>query len=121
MLRPARAALAAVLITATSALVPAAASAAERATLEVTARVVNRCTVTVPPWVASSKWRRWRHDPRHFVRHKCRGRGPFWIQAARAWFRQVHEHGPAPRHQDASRRYDRHPSRKDVILITVTY
>jgi hypothetical protein len=121
MLRLARTAIAAVLVAATSALVPAAAVAAERATLEVTAHVVNRCTVTVPPWVASSKWLQWRHEPRHFVRHECHGHPPFWLQAARVWFRQAGDQGRAPRRQDASRRYDRHPSRKDVILITITY
>jgi hypothetical protein len=116
MLRPARAGLVAAVVVATFALAPSA--IAERATLRVTAHVVNRCTVAVPPWVVWSEWSRWKHRPGHFVSHSCRGGAPFWVRAEKVWFRHARDHQPAaPQAQQRAR----HPLRDDVILVTITY
>lgn len=124
------AALAAAMLVAAA---PAPAAAGERATLRVTARVVDRCTVEVPfrvpPWV----WRDRRHQPWRFVHHDCRDkpwihakevllerlRARFerfddWLDDRRAQQAQWHDHG-------ARLREARHPSRRNVVLITITY
>ena len=119
MLRPARAALVAAVVVATFALAPAA--TAERATLKVTAHVVDRCTVAVPPWIAWSEWRQWRDRPGHFVRHSCHGRAPFWVHAKKVWFRYARDHGHPSSPQAGSLERTRHPSRDDVVLVTITY
>ena len=119
MLRPARAALVAAVVVATFALAPAA--TAERATLKVTAHVVNRCTVAVPPWIASSEWRLWRHRPGHFVRHSCHGRPPFWVHVKKVWWRNPQDHRGPSRPQAGRQQRTRHPFRDDVVLVTITY
>lgn len=119
MSRPVRAALVAAVAVATFALAPAA--TAERATLKVTAHVVDRCTVAVPPWIASSEWRKWRHRPVHFVRNSCGGRAPFWVDAKKGWWHHAQDqHGPL-RSPDGRQQRTRHPSRDDVVLVTITY
>jgi hypothetical protein len=119
MLRPARAARVAAVVVATFALAPAA--TAERATLKVTAHVVNRCTVAVPPWIESSEWRQWRDQPGHFVRHSCRGRAPFWVHAQKVRWRDALDHRGPSRLQAGRQQSARHPSRDDVVLVTITY
>jgi hypothetical protein len=117
----ARAALAAAVVVAAFALAPAAAG--ERATLRVTARVVDRCTVTVPGHVPLRLWRDRRHQPWRFVRHDCRGRPPLRIDA-RALLEQLRDQ--LRDHLDGLRdrarvHKGRHPHRDDVVLITITY
>jgi hypothetical protein len=111
----ARAALVAAVLVAAFALAPAAAG--ERATLKVTARVVDRCTVTVPVHVPAWLWRDHRHQPWRFVRHDCHGWPPFRIHA-RAFLEHLRE-----RVEDLRARVHRgrHPSRDDVVLITISY
>lgn len=112
----ARAALAAALVVAAFTLAPAAAG--ERATLRVTARVVDRCTVTVPPWLPPGLWRDHRHQPWHFVRHDCHGGPPFRIDA-KSLVEQLRARVDL---RDRGRVDNgRHPSRHDVVLITITY
>jgi hypothetical protein len=120
MLRHARAALAAAVVVATFALAPA--MAGQRATLKVTARVENRCTVEVPPRVPPWVWRDWRHRPRHFVHHRCHGKAPFRVHAQNVLFERVRDRFWSPsRHDNRRVRESRHPSRHDVVLITITY
>lgn len=109
------AAFAAALVAASFARAPAA---ADQATLKVTAHVENRCTVAVPPWIASSEWRSWRHRPGHFVSHSCGHRPPFWVQAREGWWR--HGSGGQKRLPWRQER-TRHPTRPDVVMITITY
>lgn len=114
----ARAALAAAVLTAALAL-PAAAG--ERATLKVTARVVDRCTIEVPPWIPPGLWRNGKHE-RWLVRHECRGGPPFRIDARRVLLSQLRERLPDIVRQRGARVHEvRHPFRDDIVLITVTY
>jgi hypothetical protein len=113
----ARAALAAALVVAASTLAPAAAG--ERATLTVTARVVDRCSFTVPGHVPWGLWRDRGHQPWRFVRHDCHGRPPFRIDA-RALVEQLRARLEDLRDRGRVHK-DRHPSRHDVVLITITY
>ncbi|MEM7024813.1 MAG: hypothetical protein AAF637_19875 [Pseudomonadota bacterium] len=115
MSRLLRAALVAAMVAATFALAPPA--IAEKGTLKVTARVVNRCTVAVPPRVAASHWRQWRHAPRRFVRHKCQRHVPYWFRAAKAWYRYRDDRG----HRRGRVHHAPHSSRDGVILVTITY
>jgi hypothetical protein len=123
MSRPVRAALVAVVAVATFALAPAA--TAERATLKVTAHVVDRCTVAVPLWIASSEWQRWRHRPGHFLSHSCRGRAPFWVHMKKVLLRyrhgDLHAHGHSSGPPPGRQQRTPHPSRDDVVLVTITY
>jgi hypothetical protein len=115
----ARAALAAVLVAA-FALPPAA--AAERATLKVTARVVDRCTVAVPFQIPPGLWRQRQHEPWRLVRHECRGGPPFRVDAVKVLLEQLRERLLAHLRPGSTRvREVRHPSRDDVVLITITY
>jgi hypothetical protein len=114
----ARAALAAALVVAAFTLAPPAA-AGERATLKVTARVVDRCTITVPPWLPPGLWRDRRHQPWHFVRHECHGRPPFRIDV-RVLLEELRERLEGLRQRGRVHKA-RHPSRDDVVLITITY
>jgi hypothetical protein len=120
MLRDARAALAAVMVVAAFTLAPAAAG--ERATLKVTARVVDRCTVEVPSSVPPWLWRDRQHQPWRFVRHECQAKPPFWVHAKRVLGLHLRERLLAhARHGDGRLHEVRHPSRDDVVLITITY
>jgi hypothetical protein len=119
MSRLARAALAAAVVAAAFTLAPAAAG--ERATLKVSARVVDRCTVAVPPQVPPWLWRDHAHQPWRFVRHECRGRPPFWIDARRILLEHLRDHRRAIRRHWAGVHKARHPTRDDVVLITITY
>lgn len=120
------------------------AAADERATLRVTARVVDRCTVEVPFSVPSWVWRDRQHQPWRFVRHVCRDKWPHWIQAKKVRLERLLERlrdrfdDRVDRVDDRMDRFEqrlrarwrdhdgrvrevRHPSRRDVVLITVTY
>lgn len=124
MLRPAGAALVAAVVVATFALAPAA--IAERATLKVTARVVDSCTVAVPPWIAASEWRKWQDRPGHFIRHRCHSRAPFWVHVKKVLLqhhgdRHAYDHGHPSGPQAGREQRTRHPSRDDVVLVTITY
>jgi hypothetical protein len=120
MLRWLCAALGAVMLVATLALAPAA--AAERATLKVTARVVERCTVGVPSWVPPGLWRARQRAPWRFVRHECGGKPPFWVHAEKVWFEWLRDRYREHASDRGGRRHEQpHPTRHDVVLITVTY
>jgi hypothetical protein len=119
MSRHARAALAAVMVVAAFTLAPAA--AAERATLKVTARVVDRCTVEVPSLVAAGLWQDRQHQPWQLVRHECHAM-PFRIDARRVQGLRLPERFLAQVRDDGGRVHElRHPARDDVVLITITY
>jgi hypothetical protein len=116
----ARAALAAAVVVAAFALQPAAAG--QRATLKVTARVVDRCTVEVPFQVPPGLWRDRRHQPWRLVRHECQGGPPFRIDARSVLISLLRERLPLDVHRDGGRVLEvRHPTHDDVVLITVTY
>ena len=128
MSRQARAVLAAAVIVAAFTLAPA--MAGERATLKVTARVVDRCTVAVPPWIPPGLWRNREHQPWRFVRHECRGGPPVRVEARRVLISHLRERLLANAHRD--RRPDvradgsrvveaQHPIRDNVVLITIAY
>jgi len=128
MLRHARAALAAAVVVAAFTLAPA--MAGERATLKVTARVVDRCTVEVPPRIPPGLWRDRKHQLWRFVRHECRGGPPVRVEARRVLISHLRERLLANAHRD--RRPDvradggrvveaQHPIRDNVVLITITY
>jgi hypothetical protein len=127
MSRHARAALAAAVVVAAFALAPA--TAAERATLKVTARVVDRCTVEVPskapPGLGGD-----RKQPWPLVRHECQGAAPLRVEAARVLVEQLRARLPGDgrpellpgRGGDGGRVVEaQHPTRPDVVLITITY
>jgi hypothetical protein len=99
----------------------APAAAGERATLKVTARVVDRCTVAVPFQVPPWLWRARRHEPWRFLRHKCHGDRPFWVDARRTLLEHLRERLRAHRRHDGRLHEVRHPTRADVVLITITY
>lgn len=116
----ARAALAAAVVVAAFTLAPAVAG--ERATLKVTARVVDRCTVEVPFHVPPRLWRDRQHQPWRLVRHECQGGPPFWVDARRVLLEHLRERLQAHLGLDGGRVHElRHPSRDDVVLITITY
>ena len=128
MLRHARAALAAAVVVAAFTLAPA--MAGERATLKVTARVVDRCTVEVPLRIPPGLWRDRKHQLWRFVRHECRGGPPVRVEARRVLISHLRERLLANAHRD--RRPDvradggrvveaQHPIRDNVVLITITY
>ena len=124
MSRHVRAALAAAVVVAAFTLAPAAAG--ERATLKVTARVVDRCTVKVPFRVPPGLWRDRRHQPWRLVRHECEGGPPFRIDARSVLISHLRARLPVDLRPDV--RPDggrvievRHPTRDDVVLITITY
>jgi hypothetical protein len=120
MSRHARAALAAVMVVAAFTLAPA--TAAERATLKVTARVVDRCTIEVPSRVAPGLWQDRQHQPWRFLRHECHAKLPFWVDARRVLVEHLRERFLAQVRDDGGRVHEvRHPQRDDVVLITVTY
>jgi hypothetical protein len=120
MPRHARAAVAVAMAVAAFTLAPAA--AAERATLKVTARVVDRCTVELPSRVSPGLWRDRQHQPWRFLRHECHGKTPFWIDARKVLIEQLRERFWAQVRHDGGRVHEvRHPQRDDVVLITVTY
>jgi hypothetical protein len=120
MLRRLCAALGAAMLVATLALAPA--TAAERATLKVTALVVDRCTVEVPFWVPPGLWRDQQREPWRFVRHECRGKPPFWVHARKVWFEHLRDRYLAHASDRGGWRHEqRHPTRNDLVLITITY
>ena len=119
MLRHARAALAAVVVAAFT-LAPAVAG--ERATLKVTARVVDRCTVEVPAKVPPWVWRDRRHEPWRFVHHRCHGKPPFWVHARSVLLAHFRDRLRDRADHDGRRVHEMpHPRRDDVVLITITY
>jgi hypothetical protein len=119
MLRHARAALAAVAVAAFT-LAPAVAG--ERATLKVTARVVDRCTVEVPSRVPPWVWRDRSDEPWRFVRHRCHGKPPFWVDARRVLLAYRRDRIREGSGDDGRRVHEmRHPTRDDVVLITISY
>jgi hypothetical protein len=132
MLRHVRAALAAAVVVAAFTLAPAAAG--ERATLRVTARVVDRCTIDVPFQIPPGLWRDRKHQLWRLVRHECRSGPPIRVDARRVLISHLRERLLASAHRD--RRPDmrsdvrqdggrvvevRHPIRDNVVLITITY
>lgn len=132
MSRHARAALAAAAVVVAFTLAPA--TAGERATLKVTARVVDRCTVGVPFQLPPGLWRDRQQQPWHFVRHECQGGPPLRVDAVRVLVDQLRARLPAPARpgarpevrpdlrDDGGRVHEvRHPTRDDVVLITITY
>ena len=120
MLRHARAALAAAVVVAAFTLAPA--MAGERATLKVTARVVDRCTVEVPPRIPPGLWRDRKHQLWRFVRHECRGGPPVRVEARRVLISHLRERLQAHLGPEGGRVHEvRHPTRDDVVLITITY
>jgi hypothetical protein len=107
------------MVAAAFALAPA--TAAERATLKVTARVVDRCTVEVPSLVSAGLWQDRQYQPWRFVRHECHAM-PFRIDARRVEALRLPERFLAHARDDGGRvREVRHPTRDDVVLITITY
>ena len=128
MSRHARAALAAAVVVAAFTLAPAA--AAERATLKVTARVVDRCTIEVPARVPKPLWHDRRDEPWRFVRQQCRGGPPFRVHAEKVrgprlrerFLAQARRHFLAQAREDGGRLHEaRHPGRDDLVLLTITY
>jgi hypothetical protein len=120
MSRHARAALAVAMVAAAFTLAPAA--AAERATLKVTARVVDRCTVEVPSQVPPGRWQDRQDQLWRLLRHECRLKTPFRVDARRVLVRDLSERFSAQIRHDGGRVHEvRHPQRDDVVLITVTY
>ena len=120
MSRHARAALAAAVVVAAFTLAPAAAG--ERATLKVTARVVDRCTVAVPIQVPPGLWRDRQHQPWRFVRHECQGGPSFRVDARSVLISHLRERLQAHLGPEGDRVHEvRHPTRDDVVLITITY
>jgi hypothetical protein len=116
----ARAVFAAAVVVAAFTLAPAAAG--ERATLKVTARVVDRCTVEVPFQLPPGLWRDRQHQPWRLVRHECRGGPPFRVDAVKVLLEQLRERLLAHLGPRGARVLEvRHPSRDDVVLITITY
>ena len=116
----ARVALVAAAVAAAFTLAPA--SAAERATLKVTARVVDRCIVEVPFQIPPWLWRDRQHQPWRFVRHECQGGPPFRVDARHVLVEQLRERLHAHPRPDGGRVHEvRHPTRDDVVLITITY
>jgi hypothetical protein len=132
MSRHLRAAMALAMLAMAGTLAPA--MAGERATLRVTARVVDRCTFEVPSHIPPWLWRQGEREPWRFLRHKCHGRPPFWVHAKKILLERVFERlrdrledrfpdRLLARWQgdDARVREVRHPTRRDVVLITITY
>jgi hypothetical protein len=128
MSRHPRAALAAAVVVAAFTHAPAAAT--ERATLKVTARVVDRCTIEVPSRVPQRFWHDRRDQPWRFVRQDCRGGPPLRVHAEEVLgprlrerlLAQARQHFLAQVRQDGGRvRETRHPDRDDLVLITITY
>ena len=116
----ARAALVAAAVAAAFTLAPAA--AAERATLKVTARVVDHCIVEVPFQIPPWLWRDRQHQPWRFVRHDCQGKPPFWIDVRRMLLDDLRGFLQAHLRREGARVLEvRHPTRDDVVLITITY
>jgi len=116
----ARAVFAAAVVVAIFTLAPAAAG--ERATLKVTARVVDRCTVQVPFQLPPGLWRDRQHQPWRLVRHDCQGKPPFWIDVRKVLIEHLRAFLQAHLRRDGARVLEvRHPSRDDVVLITITY
>jgi hypothetical protein len=108
----------------------APATAGERATLRVTARVVDRCTFEVPSHIPPWLWRQGEREPRRFLRHKCHGKPPFWVHAKKILLERLRDrledrfsdHLLARWHGDDAQVHEvRHPRRRDVVLITITY
>jgi hypothetical protein len=127
MSRHALAALAAVVVAAFT-LAPAAAS--ERATLKVTARVVERCTIEVPSRVPQRLWHDRQDQPWRFVRQQCGGGPPVRVHAEEVlgprlrerFLAQAREHFLAEARADGGQvREAPHPTRDDLVLITITY
>jgi hypothetical protein len=120
MPRQLAAALGAVMVVAAFTLAPALAG--ERATLKVTARVVDRCTVEVPASIPPWLWRDRGHQPWRLVHQRCHGKPPFWVHAKKVLLEHLRDHSWPGRGRDHGRRHEtRHPSRYDVVLITITY
>ena len=120
MPRHARAALAVAMVVAAFTLTPAA--AAERATLKVTARVVDRCTVAVPSRISPGLWHDRQHQPSRLLRHECHSDTSFWVDARQVLIEPLRERFWAQVRHDGGRVHEvRHPQRDDVVLITVTY
>jgi hypothetical protein len=126
------AAMALAMLAMAATLAPALAS--ERATLRVTARVVDRCTFEVPSHIPPWLWRQREREPWRFLRHKCHGRPPFWVHAKKVLLERVldrlrdrledrlSDRLLARWRDDGARvREVRHPLRRDVVLITITY
>ena len=100
----------------------APALAGERATLRVTARVVDRCTFEVPSHIPPGLWRLGEREPWRFVRHKCHGTPPFWVHAKKILLEHLRDRYLAyVSGHDARVHEARHPIRRDVVLITITY
>jgi hypothetical protein len=120
MSRHAQAALAAAVVVAAFTLAPAAAG--ERATLKVTARVVDRCTVAVPFQIPPGLWRDRQHQPWRFVRHECQARPWFRVDARTVLVEHARERLRSHPGPDGGRVHEvRHPTRDDVVLITIIY
>jgi hypothetical protein len=100
----------------------APALAGERATLRVTARVVDRCTFEVPAHVPPWLWRQDQREPWRFVRHKCHDRPRFWVHAKKILLEHLRDRYLAYVSGHGARVHEaRHPIRRDVVLITITY
>lgn len=88
-------------------------AAGPRATLEVSAHVVDRCAVTVPRHVHHRAWRHLRRHLRALLTHKCSSDRPFHIRAERglaAHLRQVVKQVWSRKNTDSG-----------VVVVTVTY
>jgi hypothetical protein len=128
MSRHARAALAAAVVVAAFALAPA--QAGERATLKVSARVVDRCTIEVPRTLPPGPWHERAEEFWGLVRHECGGGRPIRVQIAKVLVDELLARVRADKGLRAfledqldGARVDeaRHPTRRDVMLITITY
>jgi hypothetical protein len=113
------AAMAIAMLAVASPLAPALAG--ERATLRVTARVVDHCTFEVPSHVPPWLWRDGEGEPWRFVRQTCQGKPPFWLHAKKILLQDLRDRYAAYlAGRDARVREVRHPTRRDVVLITIT-
>lgn len=100
----------------------APALAGERATLRVTARVVDRCTFEVPSHIPPWLWRQREREAWRFVRQTCPGLPPFLVHAKKILLEQLRDRYLAHvSGRDARVHETRHPIRRDVVLITISY
>lgn len=92
---------------------PWPAVAGPRATLEVSARVVDRCAVTVPRHVHHRAWRHLRRHLRQLLTHKCSVDRPFHVRAERGLAAHLH--------QVVKHVWSRKNADSGVVVVTVTY
>ena len=90
-----------------------AGAAQQRATLEVSARVVERCAVTVPRHVRHRTWRHLRRHVHALLTHKCSVDRPFHVRAERGLRAHLHS--------AIKSIWSRKIADSGVVVVTVTY